>query len=73
MLDFNLLFVVECDASTSGVRAVLMRSVAYFSKAISDKSMARSTYKMELNGFGSCHSTLEALFNRKEIHSMCEP
>lgn len=51
MPDFNLPFVVECNASTSGVGAVLIqqnRPVAYFSKVISDKSTAMSAYEMEL-------------------------
>lgn len=51
MPKFNLPFVIECDASGSGVSVVLVQQdkpVAYFSKAILDKSTAKSGYEMEL-------------------------
>lgn len=49
--NFNEAFYVECDASSKGVGAVLYqacRSIAFFSKAISDKAAFLSTYKKEL-------------------------
>lgn len=49
--DFTKTFTVECDASSTGLRAILMqdqRPIAYFSKAISDKNLAKSTYEKEM-------------------------
>ncbi|KAF2309322.1 hypothetical protein GH714_001617 [Hevea brasiliensis] len=51
MPNFSLPFIIECDASGNGVGAVLMqqnRPIAFFSKAISDKSITRSAYEREL-------------------------
>ncbi|XP_021617948.1 uncharacterized mitochondrial protein AtMg00860-like [Manihot esculenta] len=45
MPNFNLPFVIECDALGSGVGDILMQQdklVSYFSKAISNKSIAKS-------------------------------
>ncbi|CAH9140159.1 unnamed protein product [Cuscuta epithymum] len=49
--DFSLPFLIECDASGTGVGAVLMqglRPIAYFSKALSGRTLAKSAYEKEL-------------------------
>ena len=51
LLDFSNLFVVEADASGTGLGAILMqddRSLAYYSKALSTKALGKSTYEKEL-------------------------
>ncbi|KAA0062156.1 Ty3/gypsy retrotransposon protein [Cucumis melo var. makuwa] len=51
MLDFNLSFKIESDASGFGVGAVLIqakRSIAYFSKTLSMRDRARPVYEWEL-------------------------
>nr|GEZ64655.1 Ty3/gypsy retrotransposon protein [Tanacetum cinerariifolium] len=49
--DFSKTFVVECDASSEGVRAILSQDehpVAYFSKGFSQSNRVKSAYDREL-------------------------
>ena len=49
--DFTQPFTVECDASSRGIRAVLMQNlhpIAYFSKALSDRNLAKLAYECEI-------------------------
>ena len=49
--DFSKTFVVEINASSLGIGAVLMQEghpIAYFSKALSSRQQALSTYEKEL-------------------------
>ncbi|XP_042950388.1 uncharacterized protein LOC122282508 [Carya illinoinensis] len=49
--DFTKSFVVECDASGEGLRAVLMqkgRPIAYLSQGLKGRSLMLSTYEKEL-------------------------
>lgn len=51
MLDFNVDFVIETDASRGGVGAVLMQNnhpIAFMSKALAQKHLRMSTYEKEL-------------------------
>jgi hypothetical protein len=51
--DFSKSFVVECDASTHGFGAVLIReqhSVAYFSRPIAPRHRSLAAYERELIG-----------------------
>lgn len=51
LLDYNLPFTIETDASDLGVGAVLMqkgRPLAFLSKGLSKKHQGLSTYEKEL-------------------------
>ena len=48
--NFSKLFVVEADASSTSLGAVLMQDaklLAYYSKALSSKALDKSTYEKE--------------------------
>lgn len=52
--DFSRQFIVECDASGSGIGAVLMqgkRPIAFFSQALQGKNLFLSTYEKEMLAF----------------------
>ncbi|KAD5961527.1 hypothetical protein E3N88_13000 [Mikania micrantha] len=49
--NFSLPFTIECDASGRGIGAVLtqqQKPIAYFSKGLSDKNLAKSAYEREM-------------------------
>ncbi|RVX07462.1 Retrovirus-related Pol polyprotein from transposon 17.6 [Vitis vinifera] len=49
--DFTQRFVIECDASRTGIRAVLTQynhPMAYFSEALKESTLALSTYEKEM-------------------------
>ena len=49
--DFCQPFEIECDASFKGIGAVLMQNqhpIAYFSKVLSERNLAKSTYEQEI-------------------------
>lgn len=49
--DFNQEFFIESDASGNGLGAILLqkgRPIAYFSKALGDRNLAKSAYEKEL-------------------------
>lgn len=49
--DFSKLFIVKADASGNGLGAILMqegRPIAFYSKAIFERALGRSTYEKEL-------------------------
>ncbi|MCH81106.1 RNA-directed DNA polymerase (Reverse transcriptase), partial [Trifolium medium] len=49
--DFSKSFLIECDASGTGLGAILMQDkkpIAYFSKALGMRNLAKSTYEKEL-------------------------
>ena len=51
LLDFTKPFVIECDASGTGLRAILMqnhRPLAFHSQALKGKSLHLSTYEKKL-------------------------
>ncbi|KZV21694.1 hypothetical protein F511_02852 [Dorcoceras hygrometricum] len=51
MPDFTQPFIIDCDASGRGVGAVLSqhgRPVAFYSKALATRALAKSTYEKEL-------------------------
>lgn len=51
MPNFTEPFLIECDASGMGLGAVLMqqgRPVAYFSKGLADRTLAKSAYEKEM-------------------------
>ena len=60
LTDFSKLFIVEADASGNGLGVVLMQEghpIAFYSKAISERALGRSTYEKELMAI--VHSVLK--------------
>lgn len=56
MPDFSQIFEVKCDASGQGLGAVLMQNhqpIAYFSKSLSGRLLAKSAYEKELSALVS--------------------
>ena len=56
LLDFSRPFVIECDASGSGLGAVLMqeqRSIAFHNQALKEKYLHLSIYETELLALAS--------------------
>lgn len=53
MPNFLQQFVVECDVSGTGVGAIVMQSrrpIAYFSKSLSERTIAKSAYERKMVG-----------------------
>ena len=51
LLDFNKPFVIECDASSTGIGVVLLQDskpIAYFSLSIKGKKISRYRYEKEM-------------------------
>ena len=49
--DFTIPFEIECNATGTGIEAVLMQNrhpIAYYSKALSDRNFAKSAYEHEI-------------------------
>ena len=73
LLDFSKEFIIECGASKRGLGVVLMQEgclLAYFSKALCDRNLSKSTYEKELMALALVVSTLEAIFTWQTFYGV---
>ncbi|XP_047150879.1 uncharacterized protein K02A2.6-like [Vigna umbellata] len=67
--DFDQPFHIKCDASGRGIGAVLTqgkRPIAFFIKALSERSLSKSIYEKELMALGVTNRVADALSRKKE-------
>jgi len=76
MSNFSQPICIECNASGTGIGAVLSQKkqpIVFFSKALAETSLTKSIYEKKINGFGVSHSALETIYARTEIHGLHRP
>lgn len=77
MSDFSIPFVIETNASGTGMGAVLMqrqRPIAYLSKAIAPRHLDLSTYEKELMVVVYiCSAEMETLLVRTQVYHQDRP